>query len=83
MSAACKMGQYRDLAATGDDTVDIVGEFWRQWEEYQGPLSQLCLKMMKYNQTDAEDALSQACIKAWEKVQKYAGKIGNLKSWLF
>ncbi|GEM_PF-2361891 len=34
------------------------------------------------NPTDAEDALSQAMLKAWEKVQKYAGKITNFKSWL-
>ncbi|NEO30482.1 MAG: sigma-70 family RNA polymerase sigma factor [Symploca sp. SIO3C6] len=31
---------------------------------------------------DAEDALSQAMLKAWEKIQKYAGKIDNLQAWL-
>ena len=34
------------------------------------------------NRTDAEDALSRAMLKAWEKVQQYAGKITNFKSWL-
>jgi RNA polymerase sigma-70 factor (ECF subfamily) len=34
------------------------------------------------NPTDAEDALSRAMLKAWEKVQKYAGEIDNFKSWL-
>lgn len=34
------------------------------------------------NRTDAEDALSQVMLKAWEKVQKYAEEIANFKSWL-
>jgi len=35
------------------------------------------------NPTDAEDALSRAMLKAWEKVQKYAaGEISNFKAWL-
>jgi len=35
------------------------------------------------NPTDAEDALSRAMLKAWEKVQKYAaGEITNFKAWL-
>jgi RNA polymerase sigma-70 factor (ECF subfamily) len=35
------------------------------------------------NPTDAEDALSRAMLKAWEKVQKYAvGEITNFKGWL-
>ncbi|NET55648.1 MAG: RNA polymerase sigma factor [Symploca sp. SIO2E6] len=57
-------------------------EFWRQWEQYQDYLYHCCLKWMKGNSTDAEDALSRAMLKAWEKVQKFAGKIANFKSWL-
>ncbi|OLT61417.1 hypothetical protein BJP37_22805 [Moorena bouillonii PNG] len=34
------------------------------------------------NPTDAEDALSRAMIKAWEKVQKFGRKISNFKAWL-
>jgi RNA polymerase sigma-70 factor (ECF subfamily) len=34
------------------------------------------------NPTDAEDALSRAMLKAWEKVQKYGGEIANFKAWL-
>jgi RNA polymerase sigma-70 factor (ECF subfamily) len=34
------------------------------------------------NPTDAEDALSRAMLKAWEKAQQYADKIANFKSWL-
>jgi DNA-directed RNA polymerase specialized sigma24 family protein len=38
---------------------------------------------MNYNPTDAEDALSRAMLKAWKKVQKYAGateEIVNFKA---
>jgi RNA polymerase sigma-70 factor (ECF subfamily) len=34
------------------------------------------------NPTDAEDALSRAMLKAWEKVQKIGVEIDNFKSWL-
>ena len=34
------------------------------------------------NPTDAEDALSRAMLKAWEKLQKYGGEITNFKAWL-
>ncbi len=34
---------------------------------------------MNGNSTEAEDLLSQAMLKAWEKAQKYAGKIENFK----
>jgi len=37
---------------------------------------------MAGNLTDAEDAMSQAMLKAWEKMQKYAIKIANFKYWL-
>ena len=56
--------------------------FWQQWQQYQDYLHRCCTKWMGGNQTDAEDALSQAMLKAWEKVQKYAGEITNFKAWL-
>jgi RNA polymerase sigma factor (sigma-70 family) len=37
---------------------------------------------MNGNSIEAEDLLSQAMVKAWEKAQKYAGKIDNFKCWL-
>ncbi|NET06812.1 MAG: sigma-70 family RNA polymerase sigma factor [Merismopedia sp. SIO2A8] len=71
-----------DGALTQTVSEDIVSEFWQQWQELQDPLYRCCLKLMNFNSTDAEDALSQAMLKAWEKVQKYAEKIDNLKAWL-
>jgi RNA polymerase sigma factor (sigma-70 family) len=37
---------------------------------------------MNGNSTEAENLLSQPMVKAWEKAQKYAGKIENFKCWL-
>ncbi|NET08512.1 MAG: sigma-70 family RNA polymerase sigma factor [Merismopedia sp. SIO2A8] len=68
------------LTQTAPD--DIVSKFWQQWQENQDKLYRCCLKLMNFNSTDAEDALSQAMLKAWEKVQKYVGKIHNLQAWL-
>ncbi len=56
--------------------------FWWLWQKYRHYLHSCCLKWMGGNPTDAEDALSRAMLKAWEKVQKYAGKISNFKAWL-
>ncbi|NEP12242.1 MAG: sigma-70 family RNA polymerase sigma factor [Symploca sp. SIO2C1] len=77
-----------DIRCNGDGTLmetaaeDTVSEFWQQWQKLQNQLYRCCLKLMNFNPTDAEDALSQAMLKAWSKVQKYAGKINNLKAWL-
>jgi RNA polymerase sigma-70 factor (ECF subfamily) len=57
--------------------------FWQLFQKYRGYLLRCCLKWTNGNSTDAEDALSQAMLKAWEKVQKYAtGEITNFKGWL-
>ncbi|MCP2732264.1 RNA polymerase sigma factor, partial [Limnofasciculus baicalensis] len=57
-------------------------KFWQVWQEYRDYLYSCCLKWMGGNPTDAEDALSRATIKAWEKLEKFEGKIKNFKSWL-
>ncbi len=56
--------------------------FWLLWEEHQDYLYYRCLRWMGENPTEAEDALSLAMVKAWEKIQQYAGKITNHKGWL-
>ncbi|MEG4494844.1 sigma-70 family RNA polymerase sigma factor [Microcoleus sp. D3_18_C4] len=62
---------------------DLGKGFWQQWQQYQDYLHRCCIKWMGGNPTDAEDALSRAMLKAWEKVQKYAaGEITNFKAWL-
>src|SRR5919199_5676688 len=63
-------------------SLDIGKGFWQQWQQYRDYLHRCCIKWMGGNTTDAEDALSRAMLKAWEKVQKYAGEIANFKAWL-
>ncbi|MEG4025551.1 sigma-70 family RNA polymerase sigma factor [Microcoleus sp. S13C4] len=60
---------------------DMRRIFWQHWQQYREYLYRCCIKWMG-NLTDAEDALSRAMLKAWEKVQKFAGKIVNFKAWL-
>ncbi|HBL14620.1 MAG TPA: hypothetical protein DD379_25170 [Cyanobacteria bacterium UBA11162] len=61
---------------------DLGNGFWQQWQQYQDYLYRCCIKWMGGNRTDAEDALSRAMLKAWEKAQQYTGKITNFKAWL-
>ncbi|NEP11664.1 MAG: RNA polymerase sigma factor [Symploca sp. SIO2C1] len=61
----------------GDATV-----FWQLWVQHQDYLYQRCLNWMKGNYTDAQEALSRASIKAWEKWQDYAETITNPKAWM-
>jgi RNA polymerase sigma factor (sigma-70 family) len=65
------------------DRPDQVGSvFWHFWHQNQDYLYYCCLKWMNGNSADAEDALSMAMIKAWEKVQHYGEDITNFKAWL-
>lgn len=65
-----------------DSSQDINSTFWKLWQQYRDYLYRCCLKWMGGNPTDAEDALSRAMLKAWEKVQHFAGAIANFKAWL-
>ncbi|AOW98604.1 hypothetical protein BJP34_03300 [Moorena producens PAL-8-15-08-1] len=73
-----------EAISTGLGQSDQVSEkeFWQQWQQYQDYLYHRCLRWMGGNPTDAEDALSRAMLKAWEKVQKFGRKIANFKPWL-
>jgi len=61
---------------------DTEKEFWQVWCDHQDRLYRCCLRLMNSNQTDAEDALSEAMLKALKMVRKFAGKIANLPAWL-
>ncbi|NEO42845.1 MAG: RNA polymerase sigma factor [Moorea sp. SIO4A3] len=56
--------------------------FWPLWENYKDYLYHRCLSWMGGNTTEAQDALSEIMLKAWEKLPKFATKITNLKGWL-
>ncbi|NES69158.1 MAG: sigma-70 family RNA polymerase sigma factor [Okeania sp. SIO2D1] len=70
-----------DFALTERGNSGLVCQFWQQWNEHREVLYWCCLRLMNSNRTDAEDALSRAALKAWEKVQKFEGKITNFRAW--
>ncbi len=61
---------------------DTSTNFWQQWEQYRDYLYRCCLKWMDGNATNAEEVLSRAMLKAFEKSQNYTDAITNLKAWL-
>ncbi|MGB3651879.1 MAG: RNA polymerase sigma factor [Rivularia sp. (in: cyanobacteria)] len=58
-----------------------IGAFWQLWQQHRDYLSSRCLGWMGNNYYDAEDALSLASLKAWNKLPEYAEKITNLRAW--
>ncbi len=70
------------VACDGNDSAKTEEVFWQQWLQYQDYLYCCCLRWMGGNPADAEDALSSAMLKAWEKQQKSKKKIINFKAWL-
>lgn len=69
-------GLLRHVAA-GDSSA-----FWELWEAHKKYLYTICLRQMGGVQADAEDALSRAMIKAWDRLPAHADKIDNLRAWL-
>ena len=58
------------------------GDFWQLWKSYQDDFYNFCLHWMGGNCHDAEDALNQAMLKAWNEWKKSANKITYTKAWL-
>ena len=56
--------------------------FWQLWELYRDYLDYRCRVWMGKNYFDVKDVMSQAALKAWEKLPNYARDITNLKGWL-
>lgn len=63
--------------ARGDDAA-----FWKLWEQHRRYLYGVCLRQMKGCHADAEDALSRAMIRAWERLPEHAERVCNAKAWL-
>lgn len=74
--------QFVSTSSLPGDEEKLEQLFWQQWEMYRDYLYRCCMKWMAGNVIDAEDAMSQAMLKAWEKMPKHAIKIANFKYWL-
>ncbi len=63
--------------ASGD-----VSDFWELWGQYKDDLlSHYCLRWMDGNRADAEDALSEASLRAWHGWPTTAPELTNVKGW--
>ncbi len=76
-SAALEEKIFLNKLAQGDRAA-----FWQLWLQHQDYLYHRCRTWMGGNHGDAEEALSRARLKAWEKLPNYAEKITNQKAWL-
>ena len=56
--------------------------FWQLWIWHQDYLYRCCQTWMAGDRADAEEALSRARHKAWEKMPAFAGTITYPKAWL-
>ncbi|MEG4515994.1 MULTISPECIES: RNA polymerase sigma factor [unclassified Microcoleus] len=61
---------------------DIEKAFWQLWQQNRDDFYRCCLRWMGGNPADAEEVLSRAMLKAWDKLPDYAEKITNLRAWL-
>lgn len=59
-----------------------VNAFWPLWEAHSSRLYAICLREMNKNYADAEDALTQAMLKALQKLPVFAAKISYPGAWL-
>ncbi len=57
-------------------------EFWRVWVGHQDYLQKQSLRLMSGNRADAEDALSNAMVRAAQKFLYYSESIVNERAWL-
>lgn len=56
--------------------------FWTLWQRHSPYLFTICLKRTSGIREDAEDVLSRAMLRAWDKLPSQAWKIENARAWL-
>jgi len=56
--------------------------FWSLWALYRDDLFKLCLRSVGSVRADAEDALSIAMLRAFDRLPVYAAEIRNVRGWL-
>lgn len=64
------------------DTGPAAPNFWPLWIDQQDSLLKQCLKLMSGNMDDAQDALSEAMVKASTKFEDSMDEIRNHRAWL-
>jgi RNA polymerase sigma-70 factor (ECF subfamily) len=73
---------------TDEELVDLTlkdGQTWAFDElvnRYQPPILRYCMRLLNYNQTDAEDATSEAFLKAYKNLASYKSEF-KFSTWLY
>lgn len=67
---------------TDTDLGPAAPNFWPLWIDQQDNLLKQCLKLMSGNMDDAQDALSEAMVKASTKFEESMDEIRNHRAWL-
>ncbi|MFH1804837.1 MAG: RNA polymerase sigma factor [Pseudomonadota bacterium] len=75
-------GAAPDPTQTPDIADSAAPNFWPLWIEQQDKLLKQCLKLMSGNVDDAQDALSEAMVKASVKFEDSMDDIRNHRAWL-
>ncbi len=78
-----KLGsQLSSISKQSERSSDTSTNFWQQWEQHRDYLYRCCLKWMDGNATNAEEVLSRAMLKAFDKIRDSTDVIINIKAWL-
>ncbi len=72
--------QDADLSQISFDGADELG-FWEAWNSHREYLHRLSMLWMNVSSMEAEDALSDATIRAFEKYKKHYHNINNERAW--
>ncbi|MDF2368999.1 sigma factor, partial [Sneathiella sp.] len=67
-----------DICPKDKETPD---EFWEAWHSHKAYLIKLSMVWMNVSAADAEDAFSDATIRAYEKYAAHAPQISNERAW--
>jgi RNA polymerase sigma factor (sigma-70 family) len=65
----------------GDKNALIADKFWVAWNSHRDYLLRLSMMWMNISRMDAEDALSDATIRAYEKYRIHVDQINNERAW--
>jgi RNA polymerase sigma factor (sigma-70 family) len=66
-----------DGVSAGDESA-----FWTLWQQYQRHLYAVCLRHMRGDEAEADDAVSRSMLVARDRLPDHAQRIENLEAWL-
>lgn len=55
--------------------------FWILWQRHSAYLSTICMRITHGNRDDAEDIMSEVCVRLAEEMPRHAANIRNIRSW--